>query len=72
MCGKSLCSVQGFGNHVLNCHSADGLYSVVPTEVILGLITMMVMKIEQGVKDMDTHKAGESTSSVSNKLLVDF
>ena len=35
-CGKSLCSVQGFGNHVQNCHSADGLYSVVPTELILG------------------------------------
>ena len=53
-CGKSPCSVQGFGNHVQNCHSADGLYSVVPTELILGFIMMMVVKIEQEVKDMDT------------------
>ena len=41
------------GNHVQNCHSADGLYSVVTTELILGFI-MMVVKIEQEVKDMDT------------------
>ena len=34
MCGKVLRSCQGFEDHVYNCQRKDGLYSVIPLELI--------------------------------------
>ena len=37
MCGRILYSNQGFIDHVQNCTAEDGLYSIVPKKMVLGL-----------------------------------
>ena len=37
MCRRALYSKQGFADHVENCTPKDGLYTIVPKELVFGL-----------------------------------